>query len=190
MLTRVAADLPEEEAEIVESGGLMAEDPALRDAVERAVLEDGLTAGAAILRAARGAAVARRTERRETPLGSFRRLATADRSQRAGRAARRRRTGGRMGLWHARLHRDAFSDSGDRPVVSQPCRTRSCGWQMGLRPGPRLRQQGRRRAAISQQAFDRVGRNGRHGRSGIERRIRRGMRSPIPRSTRSGRASS
>ncbi len=50
-LTAVAAGLPEHDAEIVETGALMAADPALIDAVRDAILTDGLSAGAAILRA-------------------------------------------------------------------------------------------------------------------------------------------
>jgi phosphoenolpyruvate-protein kinase (PTS system EI component) len=50
-LAAVAAGLPPEEAEIVETGALMARDPALAGAVEEAVLADGLTAGLALIRA-------------------------------------------------------------------------------------------------------------------------------------------
>jgi phosphoenolpyruvate-protein kinase (PTS system EI component) len=50
-LTALAARLPAEEAEIVETGALIAHDPALLAGVEQAILADGLTAGQAIIRA-------------------------------------------------------------------------------------------------------------------------------------------
>lgn len=49
-LTELAARLPTEEAEIVETGALIAGDPALVAAVEQAILADGLTAAQAIVR--------------------------------------------------------------------------------------------------------------------------------------------
>jgi phosphoenolpyruvate-protein kinase (PTS system EI component) len=51
-LAGVAARLPAGEAEIVETGVLMARDPALSGAVEEAILSDGLTATHALIRAA------------------------------------------------------------------------------------------------------------------------------------------
>jgi phosphoenolpyruvate-protein kinase (PTS system EI component) len=50
-LRAVAAALPPEEAQIVETGALMALDPALRRGVEGAILSDGASAAAAIIRA-------------------------------------------------------------------------------------------------------------------------------------------
>lgn len=50
-LTELAADLSPEEAEIVATGALMAQDPTLVRTVEQAVIEDGLTAAEAIIRA-------------------------------------------------------------------------------------------------------------------------------------------
>jgi phosphoenolpyruvate-protein kinase (PTS system EI component) len=50
-LTELAAELSLEEAEIVATGALMAQDPLLVRAVEQAVIEDGLTAAEAIIRA-------------------------------------------------------------------------------------------------------------------------------------------
>jgi len=49
-LSAIAAELPPEQAEIVEAGALMAQDPMLMRAVEEAVLSDGLAAADAILR--------------------------------------------------------------------------------------------------------------------------------------------
>lgn len=49
-LTSLASTLVDGDREIVESSALMAHDPALRDAVETAIMEDGLTCGAAIVR--------------------------------------------------------------------------------------------------------------------------------------------
>jgi phosphoenolpyruvate-protein kinase (PTS system EI component) len=51
-LRAVAAGLPPEGAQIVETGALMALDPALRRGVEEAILSDGASAPVAILRAA------------------------------------------------------------------------------------------------------------------------------------------
>jgi phosphoenolpyruvate-protein kinase (PTS system EI component) len=51
-LSAIAADLEPEQAEIVEAGVLMAQDPMLMRAVEDAVMSDGLAAADAILRAA------------------------------------------------------------------------------------------------------------------------------------------
>jgi phosphoenolpyruvate-protein kinase (PTS system EI component) len=48
-LSRLAATLPAEEAEIVESGVLMARDPALLASIEKAIFERGATAANAIL---------------------------------------------------------------------------------------------------------------------------------------------
>lgn len=48
-LTALAARLDPEEAEIVETGALMAEDPALLREIEEAILADGLTAAKAII---------------------------------------------------------------------------------------------------------------------------------------------
>ena len=50
-LTAVAAGLAPEEAEIVDTGALMAQDPMLIAGIEAAVLVEGLTAQAAILQA-------------------------------------------------------------------------------------------------------------------------------------------
>jgi phosphoenolpyruvate-protein kinase (PTS system EI component) len=50
-LIGLAAELGGEEAEIVETGALMGQDPMLIESVERAVLDDGLDAAGAILRA-------------------------------------------------------------------------------------------------------------------------------------------
>jgi phosphoenolpyruvate-protein kinase (PTS system EI component) len=50
-LIAVAAGLPAEEAEIVETGALMAQDPALIVGVEEAIIADGLSAAEAIVRA-------------------------------------------------------------------------------------------------------------------------------------------
>jgi phosphoenolpyruvate-protein phosphotransferase len=50
-LTEVAASLPPDEAEIVATGALMAQDPVLVQAVEEAVIKGGLTAAEAIIRA-------------------------------------------------------------------------------------------------------------------------------------------
>ncbi|HLJ02788.1 MAG TPA: aldolase/citrate lyase family protein [Solirubrobacteraceae bacterium] len=50
-LTELATRLPATEGEIVEAGALMAGDPALAEAVRRAVLEDGLAAGPALVSA-------------------------------------------------------------------------------------------------------------------------------------------
>jgi phosphoenolpyruvate-protein kinase (PTS system EI component) len=52
VLIALASQLPPAEAEIVETGALIAQDPALAAAVEEATVADGLTASAAILRAA------------------------------------------------------------------------------------------------------------------------------------------
>jgi phosphoenolpyruvate-protein kinase (PTS system EI component) len=52
-LTEVASGLPPEEAEIVETGAVMGQDPALISAVEEAILADGLGAAEAIIRATR-----------------------------------------------------------------------------------------------------------------------------------------
>jgi phosphoenolpyruvate-protein kinase (PTS system EI component) len=52
-LTRLAAELPDEEAAIVEASVLMAQDPALTRAVEEAISSRGLPAGDAILSATR-----------------------------------------------------------------------------------------------------------------------------------------
>ena len=51
-LIDLASSLPPEEAEIVETGALMAQDPALAAAVHEATVADGLTAAEAIIRAA------------------------------------------------------------------------------------------------------------------------------------------
>jgi phosphoenolpyruvate-protein phosphotransferase len=50
-LIALAARLPAEEAEIVETGALMAQDPPLINGVEQAIVADGLTAAEAIIRA-------------------------------------------------------------------------------------------------------------------------------------------
>jgi phosphoenolpyruvate-protein kinase (PTS system EI component) len=50
-LTAIAAGMQPQEAEIVEAGVLMAQDPALAQSVEQAILGDGLAAADAILRA-------------------------------------------------------------------------------------------------------------------------------------------
>jgi phosphoenolpyruvate-protein kinase (PTS system EI component) len=51
-LDALAAGLPDEQAEIVRTGALMAADPALSAAVKLAILEEGMAAGDAILQAA------------------------------------------------------------------------------------------------------------------------------------------
>jgi phosphoenolpyruvate-protein kinase (PTS system EI component) len=50
-LTALASTLPAEEAEIVETGAVMAQDPVLVAAVEEAIASDGLTAAEAVMRA-------------------------------------------------------------------------------------------------------------------------------------------
>src|SRR5207302_9274721 len=50
-LEEVAASLPDNDAEIVRTGALMALDPALRNGVETAVMREGLAATAAIIKA-------------------------------------------------------------------------------------------------------------------------------------------
>lgn len=49
-LTALAARLPAEEAEIVQTGALIAQDPALRQGIEEAIVAHGLPAAAAIVR--------------------------------------------------------------------------------------------------------------------------------------------